>query len=218
MIRLAISVEGPTEEEFVKRVLADHLRPMEVIPTPILLGRARNDGVGGGNVNINRLTSEMAHCYRSFDFVTSRVDFHGFRDKGSRTVEELEQYLHQEIRTRIPHGRDERKVIPYVQRHEFEGLLFSDVKAFGTAMDAPDQSIARLIDIRSRFPTPEDINDNPDTAPSKRIVNAISNYRKRLHGPLVATEVGLSAIRAECPRFNDWLTRMESLSNPPMPN
>ena len=34
MIRLAISVEGQTEGEFVKRVLADRPRPFEVEPTP----------------------------------------------------------------------------------------------------------------------------------------------------------------------------------------
>jgi hypothetical protein len=35
---LAIVVEGPTEEEFVKRVLAPHLRTHEVEPTPVLIG------------------------------------------------------------------------------------------------------------------------------------------------------------------------------------
>ncbi len=51
-----------------------------------------------------------------------------------------------------------------------------------------------------------------------RLAISVEGQTERLHGPLVAAEVGLSAIRAECPRFNDWLTRMESLSNPPMPN
>ena len=82
MIRLAISVEGQTEEEFVKRVLAEHLRRIEVEPTPILLGRARVGGAGGGNVSIERLVSDMLHLQRSFDAVTSLVDFYGFSDKG----------------------------------------------------------------------------------------------------------------------------------------
>lgn len=54
MIRLAISVEGRTEEEFVKNVLADHLRESEVVSTPILLGRARGRA-DGGNVSVDRL-------------------------------------------------------------------------------------------------------------------------------------------------------------------
>lgn len=43
MTRVAISVEGQTEEEFVKNVLAPGLEPAGVYPQPILLG-------SGGNV------------------------------------------------------------------------------------------------------------------------------------------------------------------------
>ena len=39
MIRLAIVVEGQTEEEFVNKVLASHLRTRAVEPTPVLVGR-----------------------------------------------------------------------------------------------------------------------------------------------------------------------------------
>ena len=215
MIRLAISVEGRTEEEFVKAVLADRLRQMGVEPTPVLIGRARGGGSGGGNVSVERLASDIVNLYRAFDFVTSLVDFYGFRGKGDRAVEELERHLDQEIRTRIRHDWDQRKVIPYVQKHEFEGLLFSDVKAFGAViMDVPDGSIAQLCNVRSQFQTPEDINDDPNTAPSKRIANAVSSYQKRLHGPQVAMEIGLAVIRTECPRFNEWVRRLESLGSP----
>ena len=48
MIRLAVLVEGRTEEEFVKDVLAASLRPMQVALTPVLIGRARSGGAGGG--------------------------------------------------------------------------------------------------------------------------------------------------------------------------
>ena len=214
MTRLAFSVEGQTEEEFVRSVLAGHLRTMRVEAFPVLLGRARGGGPGGGNVNVERLVSDMVSLYRSFDFVTSLVDFYGFRDKGEMTVEELEERLTQEIQAKIHPGWDQRKVIAYVQRHEFEGLLFSDVTVFGTLMDASNQSIAQLQETRSEFPTPEDINDNKATAPSKRIVTAISRYQKPFHGPLVAMEIGLATIRAQCPRFHNWMTRLESLGNP----
>ena len=210
MIRLAISVEGRTEEEFVKDVLADALWAACVDPTPIQIGRARV-GRGGGNVSVDRLASDMVGLYWNFDFVTSMVDFYGFRDKDDRTVDDLEWYLNQEVQERIGAGWDQRKVIPYVQAHEFEGLLFSNVRAFGTAIDAPDESVRQLEQVRSGFKTPEDINDNPNTAPSKRIAGAIPMYSKAFHGPLVAMDMGLGAIRRECPRFDAWVTRLESL-------
>ena len=176
MIRLAISVEGQTEEEFVKRVLAEHLRRIEVEPTPILLGRARGGGASGGNVSIERLVSDMLHLQRSFDAVTSLVDFYGFSDKGDRTVEMLEERLMQEI---YVHRPDVRRVFPYVQKHEFEGLLFSDTASFGAILDIADHGVETLAAIRRQFATPEDINDDPNGAPSKRIAQAVSGYRKR---------------------------------------
>ena len=210
MIQLAISVEGRTEEEFVNQVLAGHLRESGVEPTPILLGRARNR-FGGGNVSVDRLVSEMALLFGSFDAVTSLVDFYGFRRKGDKTVDELEEKLTQQIRKRIDHHRQPEKVLPYVQRHEFEGLLFSDVEAFANAIDVPEKSVEKLRRIRAKFTSPEDINDNSNTAPSKRIVKVIPRYRKDVDGLLLAREIGLVAIRAECQRFNDWVTRLESL-------
>ena len=211
MIRLAISVEGQTEEAFVNDVLADHLRRMGVEPCPILIGRARSGGDGGGNVSVERLVSDMVRLHPSFDAVTSLVDFYGFRDKGDRTVEELEECLVQEIGARI---QNTRRLFPYVQKYEFEGLLFSDTAAFRAIQQATDHDIDTLVAVRRQFMTPEDINDDPNGAPSKRIAGAVSGYRKRLHGPLVARKTGLAAIREKCPRFRAWLTRLEGLARP----
>ena len=207
MIRLAISVEGQTEEDFVKSILADRLRMKEVETTPILLGRAWGTS-DGGNVRVEPLTKEMVALRQSFDAVTSLVDFYGFRDKGSRTVEELEKLLDQKVRQKTS---GPKAVIPYVQKHEFEGLLFSDVTAFENVVRISNRSIEQLKEFRSQFPTPEDINDNSATAPSRRIAGAIPNYRKRLHGPQVAKKIGLEKIRVECPRFDEWVTRLEAL-------
>ena len=209
MIRLAVSVEGQTEEEFVKGVLAKHLREKGIDPTPVVLGRRR--GVGGGNVGVERLTLEMSRLYWDFDAVTSLVDYYGFRDKGERTAEELEEHLIEQIQQRISHHWDPRKIIPYVQRHEFEGILFSDVNAFAILADAPPNLRDALHQIRSQFQTPEDINDNRDTAPSKRIVKLVPRYRKIVAASRLVEEMGLDVIRAECHRFHRWVTRLESL-------
>ncbi len=205
MIRLAISVEGQTEEEFVKKVLADHLRPKGVAPQPILLGGS------GGDVTVERLARDMANLIWSFDIVTSLVDFYGFRGKGSATVDELEKIIDEKVNDNIGRSRDQSRVFPYVQQHEFEGLLFSAVGAFAGLIDVPDGAVEVLREIRLRFSTPEDINDSSDTAPSKRIVELIPRYQKVVDGPLLVEEIGLEAIRAECPRFNAWVTRLESL-------
>ncbi len=58
---------------------------------------------------------------------------------------------------------------------------------------------------------PEDINDSQQTAPSKRILAAMPGYQKTLHGPVIAGDFGLDAMRAECPHFSQWLEKIESL-------
>ena len=215
MIRLAVSVEGRTEEEFVKTVLADHLRGHGVEPTPILIGKARG-GSGGGNVSVERLAREMRDLFWSFDAVTSLVDFYGFRNRGDReTADALEERLGEALRG-VVREWDERRVIPYIQQYEFESLLFSDVDAFAVlsdvSSDTSNEAVRTLRHVRSQFPSPEDINDDRTTAPSKRIAGAMPRYRKVVHGPLVAGETGLGAIRRECRRFNAWMERLETLA------
>lgn len=200
MIRLTIVVEGETEEAFVNQVLADHLRPIET--TPILLG---------GNVTVERLAAHMVRMDRDCQPVTSFVDFYGFADKGSDAVCELERRISDAIQARIGRPLDSSRVFPYVQTHEFEGLLFTDAEAFAVVPNATRAIIEELKNIRSCFGTPEDINDSKKTAPSKRIESLLPRYRKVVHGPDIFADIGLKAIRGECPRFDGWLTRLESL-------
>ena len=199
-------MEGPTEEEFVKRVLAERLRAKDVEPYPISLN---------GNVTVERLADRMAKLSGNFDHVTSLVDFYGFRDKGGANRHELEQRIHESTETKIDLPNRQSRVTVYVQQYEFEGLLFSNVNAFAIAINVSEESIKELLRIRSACQTPEDINDNPNTAPSKRLKKIVPHYRKVVYGSLVAEETGLDVIRAECPRFNDWVTRLESLGNSP---
>ena len=123
----------------------------------------------------------------------------------------LETRIATAVNTNIRGSYEQRQVFPYVQRYEFEGLLFSDVNAFAVLPIASEGSVQALYQIRSQFPTPEDVNDSPGSAPSKRIQQLIPRYRKRDHGYVIAKEIGLDKIRTECPRFGDWLSRVESL-------
>lgn len=202
MIRLAVVVEGETEEEFVKSVLSPHLWEHGVEATPHLLG---------GNVTVERLASEMVNLFWSYDRVTSLVDFYGFRNRQDGSREELETRIHDEVSRNIRRSWDQSRVFPYVQLYEFEGLLFSDVTVFGKLLDRPPDLVEKLVAIRSHFETPEEINDNKATCPSKRIEGLMPTYQKRVDGPFLARSMGLSSIRNECPRFAEWIARLEAL-------
>jgi len=80
--------------------------------------------------------------------------------------------------------------------------------------------IKMLQSIREKSPkTPEEINDSPATSPSARIESACEQlfgsarvFQKRTHEPMIAARIGLEKIRAECPHFNDWMSKLEKLA------
>jgi len=205
VIRVGIAVEGPTEEDFVKRVLANHLTVFGVWPHPALPGRR------GGSISVQRLASGMRELLRDFDAVTSLVDYYGFRGKGDATPDGLESEILGQLNRTVTRPVSPRHVFPYVQSHEFEALLFADVEKFRCIPSVSERSVNELAQMRGEFKTPEDIDDGSATAPSKRLRRCVPGYDKRVHGPLVAEEIGIDRIRSECPRFSDWLDRIEGL-------
>jgi Domain of unknown function (DUF4276) len=83
----------------------------------------------------------------------------------------------------MPEFRPDFRLIPYLSLHEYEGLLFSDPDAFARSIGQP--ALATLLhQVRGDFPTPEDINNNPQTAPSKRVVDIYPAYKKVIEGAL----------------------------------
>jgi hypothetical protein len=122
----------------------------------------------------------------------------------------VEDCLAEDIRAVMGAGFNPNRFVPFVMMHEFEGLLFSDCRRFASGIGRPDLETAFQA-IRDQFATPEEINDSPVTAPSRRVLQLIPGYEKPLLGPLAALEIGLERIRRECPHFRDWLARLEGL-------
>ena len=94
--------------------------------------------------------------------------------------------------------------------HEFEAMLFSDCTLLAQGIGRPDlkPKFQAIIDAAG---APEAIDDAPESAPSKRIEKLVDNYEKPVQGIDTIRKIGLEKIRAACPHFNDWLTRLEQL-------
>lgn len=211
MIRVCIVCEGQTEVEFIKTCIAPHLIGFNVHAYPSIL-QARSGKHRGGRVTVDRLVNFLSHQYHEANRLTTLVDFYGFQDRSGRTRTELEQAIFEGVE-RTTTGFDQRFLLPYVQMHEFEALLFSDVNQFQFVLDGWNNDVKReLTQIRAQFATPEEINDSPETAPSKRILKAFDpgTYSKTVHGPVIADEIGLTTIRAQCPQFHQWLQSLEA--------
>ncbi|MFH1897802.1 MAG: DUF4276 family protein [Candidatus Desantisbacteria bacterium] len=121
----------------------------------------------------------------------------------------IENALLADICREIGDGFDPHRFIPFVIMHEFEGLLFSDCQGFGRGIERPELAVEFQL-IRDQFSSPEEINDSPVTAPSKRVEELVAGYEKPLLGTLAILEIGLAAIRTECPHFHEWLIRLEN--------
>lgn len=220
MIRVHVICEGQTEEMFVNEVLSRSLAPKGIDLRPSLIGQP---GHKGGNLRFERLLFDVrarllgdktSYCSTFFDYYGLSGDFPGkaqartktdFRDKSACLLYALSEELKAKL------GEEPfRRFIPYVQMHEFEGLLFSDVAALARGIN--QNGLERSFEIiHNQFGSPEEINDNPETAPSKRIKALFSEYEKPLHGSLASIEVGIDVIRRECPLFDGWVNRLESL-------
>jgi hypothetical protein len=93
--------------------------------------------------------------------------------------------------------------------HEFEGLLFSSPEALASCLQ--DKTLANWATevLTNANGNPEAIDDSPETAPSRRLLEH-SQYRKTIHGPMIAERIGLGEIRTKCPGFDAWLAMIES--------
>ena len=214
MIRVHIFCEGQTEETFVRELLANHFAQIDIWVNPIIL---RTSKIGkGGLSTYGKLKNQVERkCKEDPNaWVTTLIDFYGLptdfpklvMPKGLTSIEKAKI-----IQRSFQDDIAEANFIANLMIHEFEGLLFSQPEAFKNWCDDP-QLVVNLKKIRCGFESPEHINDGYTTAPSKRILSIFSQYDKVLHGSLVALDIGLETIRRECPMFNSWIERLESLA------
>ncbi len=229
MTRLLVHVEGQTEEAFVNQLLAPHLYGYGYISVSArLMGNARQRDRRGGirpwpaaRDDILRHLREDRGC-----LATTMVDYYGLpagdqgawpgratavtdslQDGGAHAAH-VEEAIAQDVAEQMGGDFDRSRFLPFIVMHEFEGLLFSDCIRFAEGIGKPELAGA-FGTIRWRFATPEDINDSPVTAPSKRLASLLPGYQKPLNGTLGAQAIGLDRIREECPHFRAWVEQLE---------
>jgi len=217
MKRLIIICEGQTEVEFCKILLVPMFAQKGIfIQTPLIKVS------GGGIVKWSLLKKQIVkHLHETDVFVTTFIDYYGIHDQHSfpnwaeskAIIDKSERLDYIESSMKNDLSEDIRfRFIPYIQLHEFEGLLFNNIESFDTNFEASElKDRAELVKIIEKFPNSELINDDPKTAPSKRLDRLIDGYNKVIFGPLLAESIGIERIRLKSPRFNSWITSLISL-------
>jgi hypothetical protein len=207
-----ILCEGQSEESFIKKILAPYLEMKGIYMKPIVLG---------GVSRYSGIRKELKRLGRdSSAFLTTMLDFY----KLPQDVPGVRQYKHEkkaepemiasDIEKRIRENLKDhlacKDFLPYIQMHEFEALLFSDINGFRQIGMSPPV-IDKLEKEVKKFPTPEHVNNSEQTAPSKRILKLYQDYQKVSDGTIVAEVVGIRTMIEKCPHFAGWVKKLEEL-------
>lgn len=209
---LNILVEGPTEKEFVSNLIYPYLLNKGISNVRTITIET-SPGFKGGDVRYEaRYKRNIQNILRGQEEIlaTSLIDFYRlssdfpnytrslqFSNPGER-VDSIEKACYEDI--------GDSRFIPYIQLHEFEGLLFCAKNGFEQLFpDLSQGSKNELLEIVDQFPNPELINERPEYAPSKRLLRLIPSYQKPLYGSMIALENGFDVIMEKCPRFRNWI-------------
>ena len=218
MKRIVIICEGETEQEFCEKTLKKHLTPREIM---VYAPRIKHSN--GGIVRWDRLKKQIETTLRKEDpaYVTMLIDYYGLYEKykfpgwdeAQTIVDKCKRMDFLESKMREDIDEDLRnRFIPYIQLHEFEGLLFCDVDVFKQLIPAEElEGLKELTEAIENNPNPEMINNTPETSPSHRLQRIIKGYNKIVYGNIIAETIGLETICSKCPRFSNWISNLEKI-------
>ncbi|NML40879.1 DUF4276 family protein [Chitinophaga sp. G-6-1-13] len=219
MIRLNITAEGFSEERFVSDILRPHLLNFEIYADVRKVLTNRKLRKRGGIVGYHKFKNDVIQWIRESPNVyhTTLIDLYGLTTDfpGHIATKDLPAYDRiEEMERLLGVDINHHTFIPYIQLHEYEALMFADPVVMQNWLGLYNQLPENCFEkIRSSVPdnNPELINEGPNTAPSKRILDLCDAYDKIDDGVLILKEIGLNNLRKECTHFNEWLTKLEQL-------
>ncbi|MDO4888756.1 MAG: DUF4276 family protein [Actinomycetaceae bacterium] len=210
--RIALLVEGQTEEAFVNTLLAPSALSREVFLTPIVVKTSATPTGsrkgGGGWKGYDSMLIELLrqpHWHR----VGLMIDYYGYppgapgRDQRRFDTGNRRQ-LTEELTSHYGSPAAADRFHPLIVKHEFESLVLAAIDAGAGDGVMPGKALRSLRAAIKQAGAPEDVNDGASTSPSKRIEHAYPRYSKTLDGIRLIEEVGLTAVLERCPVFNAW--------------
>jgi len=217
MVKVLILVEGQTEERFVNDVLSLNFSPNEytLIPTRVTTKSVLSGSdYKGGYIPYQKFKKQIHNLLNdsSATVVTTMIDYYKLPSDFPESKILIESDCVKRVKAveaSLSEDINNSKFIPYIQLHEFEALIFSDPSVITNYFSHDKKMINQINKIKAQFTTPENINlDNP---PSRQLLRLFPDYDKVVAGTAISLETGLEKIRQECPHFNEWIEKLESL-------
>jgi hypothetical protein len=222
-----ILCEGQTEQGFVNEVLKPYLLDNGCTAVKsVMVTTNKKKNVRGGLVSYPHASDDLRIMLASnkdgaserhvvttmFDLYALPTDFPGYTDSIA-VADRYERVA--SIETAFAADINSDRFIPYIQLHEFEALVFCGLDYLTEMYNGTEKSVGKLREELEAVGNPELVNDNPQTAPSKRIINAIEgnrnkrfNYDKPKTGKFVTQKVGIDNLCSKCRHFNDWIQKL----------
>lgn len=226
MIRVNVVTEGQSEMWFVKKALSKYFGSSPLVDArSVMTGRnsKTNYEYRGGLLKYQHAKSDIlrwlkedttAYVTTMFDFFRLPFDFPGYEKAAAcqdhrESVRILEEKLREDIAENS--GEDaKQRFVPYIQLHEFEALLFTDIRVLEYDYLEDIAQIEQLYRDTEGI-LPEDINHGAETAPSKRLLHTI-NYKKGESSWELLDMIGIPVIRKKCFHFSEWIGTLEKLT------
>lgn len=216
--KVLVLVEGQTEEGFVKRVLGPYLSTKQIFLIPTIIKTKREvrgpDHKGGVN-SYEQVKKDLRPLFydTSADIVTTMIDYYalpsdfpGYNSRPDGTCFQRIEFMENQFSTDI----NQTKFLPYLQLHEFEALVFASEDKLPIAFVNKNREIQQVSEVNNEFASPEEINEKPNFAPSKRLKSIFPEYQKTFHSQLILSQTNIDDLRTKCEHFNSWLTKLES--------
>lgn len=223
---LNVLCEGQTEERFVKEVLKPYLQDKGIIVKYRLLLTSKKKNIRGGMIGYEKAKNDLVtwmkqtankkseqHYFTTmFDLYALPDNFPGWNEVTNKKdkyeqVKTIEEAFSKDI--------NHRCFIPYIQLHEFEALVFCGLDKLLIDYPKCKAGIKELEKVLKDYNNnPEEINNSPRTAPSKRIMKALEgeyNYNKPKSGTTVTAAVGIDSLRSQCKHFDEWIKKLEMI-------
>ena len=224
-VEVYLIVEGRTEQTFVRDVLAPEMAGKGVHMRSAIIGKS---GHKGGDIRFERAKTDIGNFLkqRNDTYISTMFDYfridpqwpgreavsqkirNGVNLTATCKAKSLEEATFSEIVKIFPGCHPEKRFIPYIEMHEFEALLFSDADILAEKTEIDVSCIRGIIE---EYNNPEEINDDPEKSPAKRLAKLKKGYRKVAMGKVISEAIGIQIIRKQCPHFNDWLVKLEKL-------
>lgn len=208
--RLVFIVEGDTEIAFIHKYVIPYLynKGFSNIMYAQTMTTNKKLNTKGGNVgfkylknNVKRVAAQNNVLITTMiDFFKLPSDYPNYSTDRSR-IQSIESGIRDDVDV------DASIFLPYIQQYEIESLMFTSMDGFNFIEDDANK-LKELQKIIGIYSNPEEINGGVETAPSKRLQKIIS-YDKIADGELIFSKLRIDDIRARCPRFDEWIAKLE---------